>query len=366
MKNVSCSKIFDIFDIFLKIYQLPIHLSSTTPFTSFSAISICFTYSKMNTDTFRMTFGAELEFVVDYNPDDYHDELLAGEGKLWPADFPPSLQHKYGVLVRRHMIQILNENGFSTNGYRCKDFSKWTVDTDGTVESFDNSENWYAIELKTPVLHCDNTALEKVQAVVKLLDSKFRLSTNKSCGLHVHVGNEDRGFTMNTLKNFCRLITVFERQLNSLHPPDRIQNSFAKPTHMAFHQGASFAEKLSIIDDLKTKEELIIRFHFIQYQDYDKDMAFNFFHLQERSDLYFEKPLNTIEFRQHRGTLDPQLITNWVTVARNLVEISHNDTGFRHLIEKHMNNTEYTVIDLFKDLDLLGLAEFYASRVYSH
>ena len=75
-----------------------------------------------------------------------------------------------------------------------------------------------------------------------------------------------------------------------------------------------------------------------------------------------EEPLRTLEFRQHRGTLDPKLITNWVMVACNLIGVSYADkAGLRDLIEKHssIGDTKYTVIDLFKDLELSDLAEFY-------
>lgn len=52
-------------------------------------------------------------------------------------------------------------------------------------------------------------------------------------------------------------------------------------------------------------------------------------------------------------------------VACSLVELSHTETaGFQDLIEKHSNNTKYTVIDLFKDLNLSDLAEFYTPLVF--
>lgn len=180
----------------------------------------------MDNPPYVLTFGVELEFIACYNPEVYQDELQAAEGKLWPVNSTDwSLHEKHGALVRRHMIQILNENQFCTNSYQSKDFSKWTVDTDSTVAPFDVSENWYAIEVKTPALFFCRAALEHVERAVNLLVSKFKLYTNENCGLHVHVGNEDRGFTMGTIKHFCSLITVFERQLDSLHPPARLKTS---------------------------------------------------------------------------------------------------------------------------------------------
>lgn len=318
----------------------------------------------MNT-SYLLTFGVELEFIACYNPEAYQDKMQAAEGKLWPVKSTSySLREKYGILVRRHMIEILNENGFSTNDYQTKDFSKWTVDTDGTVSAFDISGNWYAIEVKTPVLFFCRADLERVEKAVNLLVSKFRLYTNENCGLHVHVGNEDRGFTMGTLKNFCFLITVFENQLDSLHSPARLKNPYVKSMRKAFTTEATLVEKLSIINKLDVLDDLILQFHLTEYADNDRNMAYNFFNLQEPS-RYHDHSLRTIELRQHRGTLDPKLITNWIKVACNLVTVSYSGGDLlRDLIKKHLYDTKYTVINLFKDLNLSDLAEFYAPLVF--
>ncbi|MCJ1426979.1 hypothetical protein MMC29_004882 [Sticta canariensis] len=317
----------------------------------------------MNNPPYVLTFGVELEFIACYNPEDYQDKLQAAEGKFWPVKSTSwSRREKYGNLVSRHMVQILNENGFCTNNYQRKGFLKWTVDTDSTITPFDISGNWYAIEVKTPVLYFCRAALEHVQRAVTLLVSKFKLYTNENCGLHVHVGNEDRGFTMGTLKHFCSLITVFEHQLDSLHPPARLKNPHVKSMRKAFSPEATLVEKLSIIDKLEAVNDLIHKLHFTEYADNDRNMAYNLFNLLENA---HDRPLRTIEFRQHRGTLDPQLITNWVKVACNLVKVSYSGRDIlRDLIRTHLNHTEYTVIDLFKDLNLSDLAEFYAPLVF--
>ena len=317
---------------------------------------------KMDTTPFCLTFGVELEFIVRYSPEHYQDNLLVS-GKHWPIeiDLSQTLHDKYGTLVRLDMIQLLNENGFVTNGPQDKDFSKWTVSTDFTVAPLDIRGDWYAIELKTPALVYSSAALEKIERVVNILVSKFKLHTNESCGLHVHVGNEDRGFSLRTLKNFCSLITVFQDQLNSMHTVDRLHNRFVQSLSRAFHMSSTTKGKLSIINELKTVDHLIDRFHKADDGDYDTNTAINFFNLHQR----LAEPLQTIEFRQHRGTLDPKLITNWVMVVCNLVNMSHvAKAGFHDLIENHIDDTKYTVIDLLKDLELSDLAEFYGQLVF--
>ena len=201
-------------------------------------------------------------------------------------------------------------------------------------------------------------SLGLIDRAVKLLVSKFRLFTNENCGLDVHVGNEKRVFDMRTLQNFCSLITAFDRQLESLHHPSRIQNPYAKSTRKAFRRGTTLAEKLSIIDQLEKLEDL------------DKHMAYNFLNLQFYHIIYASpaEPLRTIEFCQHRGTLDPDLIINWVKVVCSLVENSYRDErDFRKLFDKlQAYASVYTVVKLFEDLQLGKQADFYAPLVHQY
>lgn len=314
---------------------------------------------KMDAAPFNLTFGVELEFIAQYDPEDYQEDLLNAEGILWSELCSPVPYRQYGMLVSRRMIRTLNENGFLTNGQDAPedswstDLSKWTVDTDSSISPVE-VEGRYPIELKSPVLDYSSASLTKIEMVVKLLVSKFKLYINESCGLHVHVGNEDRGFTMSTLKEFCSLISVFERQLNSLHPAGRVCNNTAQSTGSAFSPRASFGKKLSIIDKLETVDDVVERFH----PNSDKHMAFNLCNLVKTRTDPLRTPFRTIEFRQHRGTLDPELITRWVVVVCNLVEKSH--MGCRDLIVKHIHDTKdtgFTVMDLFRDLKILGLAK---------
>ncbi|MCJ1469696.1 hypothetical protein MMC07_008332 [Pseudocyphellaria aurata] len=302
----------------------------------------------MNTDPFRLTFGVELEFLVRFDRED-------------PANFWPE----------EHIIRILNANGFSAHDYCYTNILEWTVTTDGSVS--DKSKNSHGIELKSLALDYSPSALKQVTDVVKFLVSKLDLFVNETCGLHVHVGNESRGFTVRTLKTFASLITAFEPQLNSLHPFDRHENGFARPLSRAFRKGAPLREKMLIIDELETVDDLICRFHPIYDAEYvfeasrrldwskDRYMAFNFFNLQG------DEPFNTIEFRQHQGTLDPDQIANWVRLTCTLVHMSYADeNSVRDLIEQHLDNPSRTVMDLLVDLKLPGLASFYAPLVSRH
>ena len=102
-------------------------------------------------------------------------------------------------------------------------------------------------------------------------------------------------------------------------------------------------------------------------------MANNFLNLQFNQNVFAEQdglaePLQTIEFRQHRGTLDPELITHWVTVVCSLVENSYRDEGdFCKLFDElHANDSMYTVFNLFEDLQIRKQAELYAPLVHQN
>ena len=76
----------------------------------------------MDAAPFRLTFGVELEFITTYNPEEYKNELLVAEEKLWPGELNQTIHRKNGIQVSLRMIQCLNENGFLTNNHKCRDF----------------------------------------------------------------------------------------------------------------------------------------------------------------------------------------------------------------------------------------------------
>jgi hypothetical protein len=48
------------------------------------------------------------------------------------------------------------------------------------------------------------------------------LAINDTCELHVHVGNDDKGFPLQTIKNVVSLCIAFERVIDSMHSQPRI------------------------------------------------------------------------------------------------------------------------------------------------
>lgn len=245
------------------------------------------------------TFGVELEFIVRYRIDDYEPARALGEGILRPIN-PYSRQ--FGAILREHIITILRVAGFDVNDVLSKtDYQKWTVATDGSI-SWDDLEmscgfDFYGIEVKTPALYYSDEALTQIQKVIILIKSHFEVLVNQSCGLHVHVGNGDAGFPLQTLKNIGMLTTVFERQIDMIHPLHRLASLYARRVACQFRRMGPF-ERAQRIIDIETLEELIDCYHLQSSGVREGYIAYNFLNLVST------RPLNTVEFRQHEGSLD--------------------------------------------------------------
>lgn len=310
----------------------------------------------------NVSFGIEFEMVVLYNVKDYEAELKSAEAVHWLSSDPIDLRQKVLHLIQIQMIQVLIDHGIPTNKWgRAQDFTKWTVEHDGTVSWQDSGlQDWCAIELKTPAFLFDPWALDQVGKALFLVKKHFTAVTNDSCGLHIHVGNCHEGYPLRTLKNFAMLITSFERQFSSLHSFDRINNHYVRPLTDNFSVVMSVWDKLLKIESCRSVEEVINTFNY----DNNKWTAYCFLTLLNPS-------LRTVEFRQHSGTLDNDTITHWAKLSTNMISLAHSasHSGFYDIIKAHAHEENYNIINLLTDLNLPELAEYYSQpprEIYNH
>lgn len=311
---------------------------------------------------FETTFGIELEFVVLYKREDYVEACNLAYGHGHHHD-----EEDFEDVLVRHIVHVLRVYNFAVNNAHVDHTNNWTVTTDATVgveqeelPSHLQGSHWYAIEIKSPAYRCTMEALTEVRRAVELIKKKFDIFVNESCGFHVHVGNHDRGFTLETVKNLALLLTVFERQINQLHPHHRNSDSWCQTPGYQFLGGNLWevVEAIETMPDIANMVALMCSER--DFPSGSKLRAYNFCNLTNAK-------IQTIEFRQHRGTMDVPAIQLWINLTCRLVSASHDagPVGFIELVKEHANNPNFTVIDLLHNLGLEDLGRYYLMHYYS-
>jgi hypothetical protein len=136
----------------------------------------------------------------------------------------------------------------------------WEISEDGTVrEPMDTGYDpekmfpqygYFGFEISTPVLRHCQASFDHVHEVITATNSKFRVRTNPTCGMHCHVGagtqlirNPEGGYLMDSdlkkpvfkswtfslqdLRRISALVWVADPFLATLHPPERQINEWS-------------------------------------------------------------------------------------------------------------------------------------------
>ena len=312
----------------------------------------------------HLTFGVEIEFIVSFETNKYEKGLPHGNGILWEKEPLTEYSHDSALrtLLRHHIIELLSENGFPA--YEVTEEGgdqKWTVTNDTSIITNDNPGEGYLecdVEIKSPAMRLCPKALRRVNNVVSLIIPNFDTYVNVSCGLHVHIGNQRAGFPLQTLKNVSVLTAMFEHQLDSFHPADRLDSLHAKGPSKVF-QGQNPWDTVQEIQKCASEGQLV--FLYANDKGLDRNLAYNLCSMADG-------PRKTIEFRQHAGTLDAVKTMNWIQVAGGLVNAMHEISGFElaQLITDCAFQPRYTAIDLLLRLNMGNLAPYYEGRLHTH
>ena len=312
---------------------------------------------------FDLTFGIELEFIVVYIRDDYLEQCDRAFGRHHHSE------EEFETMLLQHIVNVLRASSFPVNDPHHDYILNWTVTTDETVEVEVEKHklppdlqvtNRYAVELKSPAYRHKREALLEVQRAVDVIKKGFCVFVNETCGFHVHVGNHDRGFSLETVKNLSLLVTIFERQFNQLHPHHRISNSWCRTPAFQF-PGRNLWEILKAIEAMPDMRNLIgLMCGDYEFRGGSKHRAYNLCNLTDEN-------IKTIEFRQHQGTMNEHAILYWTSLTCRLVIASHEagPVGFIELVKEHANKPNFTVLDLLHHLKLNDLLRYYFYPYYS-
>jgi hypothetical protein len=314
----------------------------------------------------RLTFGVEIEFALPSLPegvkDPHPDDPRTAYGI---SDDPSGKKMNLKVPTRRDYVEpwtepssLLNENArnhiaktFKEAGiqsevitgatidspmafdrWKPKDPRSWAITHDRDVLPPDNAPQeyrWHGMELNSPPLYFSPEAIREVMHVIELVTSTYRCALTRRTTLHVHVGNSTIGFTPETLQKLAATYLTFEPALEQIHPYFRIDNLMTA----SLRRGCELSGETLIPE----KEKRTVP-HFLEYilQDENCDIKelkkavasqkSKVDHSDNRGALNFSNidtgrsTKNTVEFRQHTSSLDPQEIAHWIRLCVGFLE----------------------------------------------
>jgi hypothetical protein len=227
------------------------------------------------------------------------------------------------LAARRHIAQALQDNDLAVllepkKPCESPDTTKWEVFTDTSVMGppKDTTFSWLGMEVKSPALFFTTESLSEVDKVCRLLTSTYLCTVNQTTGLHVHVGDSDKGFDSSTLRNLVAFCWAFEPQLDTLHPVSRLGNDWAPSMRDCSIFAETWQKKhgerptpSTAIAQLMNMKPLL---HLLEQtqKHHGARGAYNFrgFINQLLEASYLKHNKQTLELRQHEGTLDPERI----------------------------------------------------------
>lgn len=220
-------------------------------------------------DPLKITLGIELEFLlaVSMYPNratyENKDETLGQAAVRYALSQP--MVGTCATCGRQHVFQL------PVHLTQQDDYEHWNVEEDHSLgiapdeqKAFEGDDedffHYYPIEVTSRILRprrnyrttpADRATghvheidyMQEINAVLKRLHDfftgtkggdkidKMHVFVNKTCGLHIHVGNEMRGFPLPTVKKILSTYVANERAIDGLHSASRIGgNSLALET----------------------------------------------------------------------------------------------------------------------------------------
>lgn len=362
-----------------------------------------------------LTFGIELEFLVpalkpsredtspidprpifrieDYDPCEYRDQL--NEFIL------PTLQEIKGIKVREE-----TQDKFIPPHDNVPRYNVWRLVNDISVNAGDDPRysayEWVGKEVTSEILRTDDPGYAKKIGDMCRAIRNCRVHLNTSTGVHVHIGRGDDGFTLKTVKRLATMMWLLDLHIISLHHPCRWRNKHCELLRNMSKLAAYTNDQGHLIDPMASSIEsmeemhknipddlldfLLAKIRHIWVLDDLEELA----HLMgNTSDPHARNPMrsairgtvgfrrflsagktggniNTLEFRQMAGTLDPEHILRWIKVCISIMDFARlsSDEAFKTMIGKvAKQGPKYSTADMLRDLSLETEIEFWENKV---
>lgn len=338
----------------------------------------------------QLTLGIEFEVIVVYDDSVY---------KYDPESEDPQVRYLAHMAVQRILksmegvpVQELSPDcGLIDDTY-----DGWTVKSDCSVIPTSQEEllrpagwRWDAVEVTTPILAASaasgangpdwaTTVSRVLQTLTRRMNrpgSHMWLYTNDSCGLHVHVGRgrclSQPSFDTATVRKLYSIVTACERLIDTLHSVDRIGKNHHCQTPSYYLRPQAAMNHMAPNDAL-TWLKLVERVSQPHALPGGHSAAYNFANLRmlrsagagalTPSDW---QQLNTIEFRQHRGTFAGPEVVAWADFLLCLVGFAERTdaAAVTALCAALYNDASKTVLDLMLAIGVSdSTREYYSAQ----
>lgn len=209
---------------------------------------------------------------------------------------------------QNELIRILDEKGIQTNhGTRQQRTNQiWKITCDGSIQGNN------AFEIVSPILTGED-GLNQLKIVCEAL-SQLRAKINKSCGLHIHFSARD--FNLTTWKNLYKNYATFESKIDQFMPESRRANNNRYCKSIV---SGSLSETFRNINAATTLQKLA------------NTISGRSRYYKVNAEAYFRH--ETVEFRQHSGTIEFEKIKNWVLFLGRMVEFSKQGVSASQTLE---------------------------------
>jgi Putative amidoligase enzyme len=183
-------------------------------------------------------------------------------------------------------------------GYNHQQRGHWKIVTDASLSG---PAGYLGLEFVSPPLN--DAGISQIDTVCRLLQANGA-RTNRSCGLHVHIGARHLG--LDTLKRLALLYIQNEDVIDSLMPPSRRRNANER-----YCASPKTTADLALIRRAHNVQEIAGGVRGGHYPNRFTKINLTSFWKH-----------GTVEFRQHSGTVDAEKIKRWVYFCQKLVDVA--------------------------------------------